>query len=416
MSATTNSRYSVEATVEAGRSDRHDAVVSTPLDARQLLWHAGNDGRFHPRSLEVHELDDKGKITRETPCQLEEGVLSWVVAGTLAKGAKRRYRIGFDSEDAPAMQKLGKNPFTDRVIITDMGKELLVSQNQTELARYQYRDVWKPFFYPLNGAHGSVVREIEREHPHQHGLYISYGGEDCLGVNIWSEVDTIRPPLGPAGKMVHETFEGINYGWVFGKFNQRLNYTKPDGYVFARELRTVRFYAPTPTTRIVDWTVTLQDPEDTGMRRVALACRVANSMRVRDQNIKSDDGMMGALRENPGRIENSTGGVGELASRGGNFQWLDFSGPVGEGWNGLALFEHPDNGADPGGFSCREYGVFTVGRPYPTDRTARDGAATFRYRAFVHSGTATEGRVAQAYADYAHPCRVVLQPEIKKAE
>lgn len=404
-------RYFVEATVEAGPANRADAIVFTPFDGRQLLWHAGNDTPFHPLSLEVFEIDEDGQPVRQVPAQLDEGVLTWIAQGELAAGGRRRYRIGFDGQDAPAMQSLGKPVFRDRVIVTDLGKELLVSQNTTELGRYRYRDVWKPFFYPLNGPHGSVVRGIESEHPHQHGLYLSYGGEDCLGVNIWSEVGTVRPPLGPAGKMLHDTFEWIEYGWVYGQFRQRLTYVKPDGHPFARELRTVRFYAPTADIRIVDWTVRLEEPADTGQRRVALACRVANSMRVRDQTQKSDDGMMGALREKPGRIENSAGGVGELASRGGAFNWLDFSGPVEEGWNGIALFDHPDN-PGPGAFSCREYGVFTVGRSYPTDRTARSGAALFRYRAYIHAGDATQGRVACAYEDYAHPCRVVLATEI----
>jgi hypothetical protein len=411
---TRKSRYAVTATVEAGPADRQDAIVATSLDFHQLLWHAGAEARFHPLSVEVQEVNKEGETGQIAPCQLDNGLLSWIVPGVLPAGARRRYRIGFDTEDAPAMQSLGKPVFRDRVILTDLGKELLVSQNQTELARYQYREVWKPFFYPLYGMHGSVVRGIESEHPHQHGLYISYGGEDCLGVNLWSEAATVRPPLGPAGKMVHETFEWIEYGWVYGQFRQRLIYTKPDGFPFARELRTVRFYAPTATTRLVDWTVRLEEPQDTGIRRVALACRVANTMRVRDQTQKSTDGLMGALRENPGRIENSSGGVGEVASRGGKFQWLDFSGPVEEGWNGIALFEHPNNPGDPGAFSCREYGLFTVGKPYPTDRTGRNGSATFRFRAFVHSGDAAEGRVAQAYTDYAFPCRVVVDSDIQK--
>lgn len=408
------SRYAVEAVVETGRADRQDPIVSAALDCQHLLWHAGNDGRFHPLSLEVFEVDDGGAPVGQVPAQVDGGAVVWIAKGALPAGEQRRYRIGFDSEESPAMQRLGKPVFKDRVILTDLGTELLVSQNRMELARYRYRDVWKPYFYPVNGPNGNVVRETEREHPHQHGIYISYGGEDCLGVNIWSEEESLRPPLGPSGKMAHDGFERIEYGWVYGQFTQRLTYLKPGGYPFARELRTVRIYAPNTRTRIIDWTLRLEDPADTGRRRVALACRVANEMRVRDLSQKSTDGMMGALRENPGRIENSEGGVGELASRGGAFSWLDFSGPVGEGWDGIALFKHPDNPGE-GGFSCREYGVFTTGHAYPTEGFARGGAAAFRYRAFVHEGDAKAGGVGMAYADYAHPCRATVGQEIHKA-
>ena len=408
------SRYAVDAMVEAGPADRTDAIVSVGLDCQQLLWHAGNEGRFHPLSLEVFEVDEEGTEVRQAPAQADGGRVTWIAQGALEAGEGRRYRIGFDSADAPSMQSLGKPVFVDRVILTDLGKELLVSQNQTELARYKYRDVWKPFFCPVFGSSGNVVRGIEREHPHQHGLYVSYGGEDCLGVNIWSEEEALRLPFGPAGKMVHEGFERIEYGWVYGQFRQRLSYQKPGGYPFAREFRTVRIYAPSAQTRVFDWTVRLEDPADTGNRRVALACRVANTIRMRDQTQKSPDGIPGAPMENGGRVENSEGGVGEQASRGKRVTWLDFSGPVEEGRDGVALFDHPDNPEGRGGMGCREYGVMTVGYSYPTEGFARGGSATFRFRAFVHPGDATEGGVAKAYADYAHPCRVTVGNEILK--
>lgn len=408
------SRYFVEAVVHSGPADRRDALVQTPLNPQNLLWHAGNSGRFDPRSLEVCEVD--GERLAPVPCQIEGEVVTWIAPGAFPAGTARRFRIGFDSEDAPAMQAFGKPVFKDRIIVTDLGSELLVSQNSQELARYRYRHPWKPYFYPVNGPHGNVVRDSEAEHPHHHGLYISYGGEDCLGVNIWSEEEGIRPPLGPAGRMAHRGFERIEYGWVYGHFTQKLEYLKPDGYPFAREWRTVRIYKPSPATLIIDWHLRVEDPADTGRRRIALACRVANSMRVRDLSKRSSDGLMGGLRERPGRLVNSAGGEGELACRGGRFTWLDFSGPVGDGWDGIALFDHPQNpGAlEPDAFTCREYGIFTVGHSYPAEGFARGGTAEFRYRAYIHEGDAAAGNVNAAYADFAYPCRVTLGSEIER--
>src|SRR5688500_18871940 len=99
------SRYAVEATVEAGRADRQDSIVTTAIDFRQLLWHAGNDGRFQPYLVEVHELDEQGQVQAAAPCQWDNGVVSWVVQGALPAGSRRRYRIGFDAEDAPALKQ-----------------------------------------------------------------------------------------------------------------------------------------------------------------------------------------------------------------------------------------------------------------------------------------------------------------------
>src|SRR5690242_586829 len=110
------SRYGVDAVVESGRADRRDAVVSVALDCQELLWHAGSDGRFHPLSLEVCEVGPDGELGPSTPAQVDGGFVTWIARGTMAPGERRRYRIGFDEEDAPAMRELGKPVFRDRVI------------------------------------------------------------------------------------------------------------------------------------------------------------------------------------------------------------------------------------------------------------------------------------------------------------
>jgi hypothetical protein len=406
------SRYYIDATVEAGKVERKDALVSTTIDLDQLLWYGGNDRRFHSSTLEVFEISNQGTIVRQVPSQEEEGKVTWIMPGLTPEAGKRYFRIGFDSVD---VARVGKANLQDRVVIFDLGKELLVSKNTQEICRYRYRDPWKPHFYPIYGPNGNVTSDRCSEegrlgHSHHHGLWLSYGSMDVpQGANIVTEEEEIIPRRGPAGRMVHDIFERIDYGWVYGLFSERLTYQKPDGTPFAREHRTIRIFAPDVDTRIIDWTVKIERPEDSGPRGIGFHCRVAPTMRIRDLSLPSPDDLLGAPRDKPGKIENAAGKVGERPCRGMRVPWTDFSGPVGKASNGIALFDHPSNPDFPERFGVREYGLLSIGRHYPCN----EPTVTLRYRAFVHRGDAAEGDIALAWDDYAHPCRVILGPEIK---
>jgi hypothetical protein len=171
---------------------------------------------------------------------------------------------------------------------------------------------------------------------------------------------------------------------------------------------------------MIDWQIRLEEPDDTGPREVKFSCRVADSLRIRDLGLeqqqpelkrnKSKNEPMGLLREQPGKIENAIGQLGEEEGRGSRTPWVDFSGPVESGWNGIAIFDHPNNLDFPIAAGVREYGLMSMTRPYPTTPEHRGGAVTFYYRAYVHRGDAAEGQVHLAWEDYAYPCQVVLSP------
>ncbi len=406
------SRYYIDAIVETGKVERKDALVSATVNFDQLLWYAGNERPFHRSTLEVFEISEEGKILRQVPCQQEDRKVTWVMVGHTSKGEKRHFRIGFDSVDAA---RIGKANLQDKVVIFDLGKELLVSRNTEEICRYRHRDPWKPHFYPIYGPNGNVVSdrcgdEGRLGHYHHHGLWLSYGNMDVPQAgNIVTEEERIVPRRGPAGRMIHDIFEKIEYGWVYGLFSERLTYQKPDGTPFAREHRTVRIFVPNLNTRIFDWTVRIEEPKDLGGRPISFHCRVAPTMRIRDLRLPSPDDLLGAPIDNPGKIENAAGKVGERQCRRMRVPWTDFSGPVEKGWNGIALFDHPSNPDFPKEFGVRDYGLLSITRPYPCN----EPIATFHYRAFVHRGDANEGEVALGWEDYAHPCRVILGPEIK---
>jgi hypothetical protein len=387
-------RFELELTAHTGPIERTDPVVEvTGLDLNNLLWNAGIDGHFDPYTLSLTGDDSAARL----PVQWQDGMLSMILYGTIPARETRKLGLSFDvlPWDQPAVMP-PKNVFTDRVVVTDLGCEVLFSKNDRELCRYKNRDEWKPFFYPVYGPDGNVVRDrtynAEGHHFH-HGLWLAYGSMDHNSVNLWCEDSRVLPRRGPTGRIVHETFERFTFGWVYGLIRERLKYCKPDGTPFTRELRTIRVYAPTPETQVIDWTIRLEEPHDTGRRGITFACRVAPSMRIEDRsrgwgNVKP--------MENPGKID-----------QGQDQPWVDYSGPVGDGWDGIALFDHPDNVGYPRQPGAKEYGSMSLGREYPQDDVHRGGAVDLRYRAYVHKGDAQEGRVEQAWHDYAHPCLVI---------
>lgn len=387
-------KLELDMSVHAGPAERMDAVVDVAgLDINNLLWHAGVDGHFDPFTLALLDAES----TAPLPVQWQDGLFSMILYGTIQKGGTRKLRLSFDvlpwGEDAAPPPK---NKFTDRVVVTDLGREVLFSKNEHELCRYKHRDEWKPYFFPINGPDGNVVRDriynAEGHHFH-HGLWLAYGSMDHNSVNLWCEDTRVLPRRGPTGRIVHQTFERFTFGWVYGLLRERLAYCRPDGEVFARELRTLRVYAPTPETQIIDWTIRLEEPQDTGRRGMTFACRVAPSMRLENRsggwsNVKP--------MEKPGKIVYGT-----------DQPWVDYSGPVGDGWNGIALFDHPCNIGYPRQPGAKEYGSMSVGREYPQDDVHRGGAVELRYRAYIHNGDAEQGRVEHAWHDYVHPCLVV---------
>ena len=70
----------------------------------------------------VQEIDSDGQIGEVVPHQWEGGHLYWIVPGETPAHTRRSFRIAFDSKSRPPP---GKNNFTDRVVLTDLGREIL---------------------------------------------------------------------------------------------------------------------------------------------------------------------------------------------------------------------------------------------------------------------------------------------------
>jgi hypothetical protein len=91
--------------------------------------------------------------------------------------------------------------------------------------------------------------------------------------------------------------------------------------------------------------------------------------------------------------------------RGGNGAPRPQRGPGNGPWNGIALFDHPQNDGYPGPIG--NYAVVQqITQAHYPPAGAPDGPFTFRHRVLVHDGDATAAGVGARAAEYGYDCEV----------
>lgn len=277
---------------------------------------------------------------------------------------------------------------TNGVIRVDFGGE--------PVSEYHFREVSRPFFYPLLGPDGVHLTRRwpqeempgeERDHPHHHALWWSHG--DANGVDFWSEAAN-------AGRTVHQYFterKGDSKRAVIGSRNR---WIAKDGRVIAEDERKTTFHAPTADSRIVDFEVTIfalgtnLTLGDT--KEGTFAIRLAESLRLK----RADKSRGGTILNSRGQRDDDTWGK--------RAEWCDYSGPIGNKTYGVTIFDHPSNPRYPTWWHVRDYGLFAA-NPFGVhdfekkqkgagDLVVPAGTSvTFKYRVLLHRGDASAEQV-----------------------
>ena len=245
-----------------------------------------------------------------------------------------------------------------------------------------------------------------KDHPHHRSVWISHG---CVnGWNNWSEEE------GHAWTRFRE-FEAVEGGPVYGRIVAISDWEGDASYrgehgsnQLVVERAEWTFYNTPSDVRIFDLTVTLTAPEidvlfgDTKEGGLA-SLRVAESMEVR-----ANEG---------GMIVNGYGGTNEDETWGKRAPWCHYSGPVNGKRVGIAIMDHPESFRHPVWWHGRDYGLMTA-NPFGwsyfyTDQSKRGNyvleaqqSLTGIYRYYIHAGSAQEGKVGEAYQDFANPPQV----------
>ncbi len=360
--------------VDAGSIDRNNDLIRFPFNPKDHFpdWQGGVS------TLAIAQTDADGSpLDTEIPAQFEPTIreLTWQT-GSLGAGESARYAI-----------RVADLPPNNRYAIEQKPAHLLITADNQVFARYNFLGVWKPYFWPLNGNYGTVVRGAGGgDHPHHTGLYLAYGGHGEGGsANIWSDWD--EPPYGPCGKMLHQRFIRLTAGPVYAEFVEDLIYVKGNGDQILTETRTARAWYADNGKRFLDITHETTPPLDIGDRQFLFVARMNPSMNLPDE----------------GHVENSEGQIGRQEVHHQRARWCDLGGTVGDGVNGLALFDHPENIEHPGLF-----GEIAVQQQMSILHHPPHDNVRLQFRAYVHEGITPEAEVESHYQCYANPPKVEI--------
>ena len=289
------------------------------------------------------------------------------------------------------------------VQITDLQDRLRIELNGRLFTEYYYKNVPRPFCYPLIGP-GELpmtrnwpmkdAPEEEHDHPHHRSVWFTHGAVN--GHDFWAEAKDF-------GKVVHEAFDEIKSGKDAGVIKSRNKWVAKDGSVVCTDERVLRIYNRPANERLFDMEITLHASNgqvtlgDT--KEGSMAVRLAETMRLK--------GKVGK-----GHIVNSEG-VRDGETWGKRAAWCDYYGPVNDKVVGIAIFDHPQNPRHPTWWHVRDYGLFAA-NPFgqhdfeklPNKEAGNlvipaGQSVTFRYRFYVHEGDEKQAKVAERYQQYA---------------
>lgn len=309
----------------------------------------------------------------------------------------------------PAVQE--PQPEIRGVRITELDGHLRVEMDGDVFAEYYYRDVPKPFLYPIFGP-GQVpltrsypmvqVPGEEESHPHHRSLWFTHGSVN--GHDFWLE----QPA---SGRIVHEKLIQIRPGRESGLVVTSNRWVTSRGAVLCTDTRSMSFHAISDTIRALDMEVTIHASEGDlvfgDSKEGSMAVRVAETMRVRRP---TSEGPASRTLER-GSILNSAG-ARDSEAWGKRAAWCAYYGPVEGRQMGIAVFDHPSNPRHPTWWHVRDYGLLAA-NPFGThdfeklsdahagDLSVPEGeSVTFRYRFLFFAGDPDQVDLGVLYAEY----------------
>src|SRR3989449_8802505 len=240
----------------------------------------------------------------------------------------------------------------DGVQITRLDDRLRIEINGELFSEYHFKDVSRPFLYPVIGPDGlpmtrdwpmKEANNEEHDHKHHRSLWFEHG--EMNGVDFWSE----EPK---AGRTVHEEFTEIKSGRDEGVIRSKDKYVAPDGKMVCTDDRTIRIYNR-PAERLFDYEVTVHasngDLVFGDTKEGMMSMRLNETMRLAPNKFNKG--------KPSGHIVNSEG-VRDDATWGKRANWVDYYVPVRGKTVGVAIFDHPQNPRHPTWWHVRDYGLF----------------------------------------------------------
>ena len=290
------------------------------------------------------------------------------------------------------------------VSVRDENGRVRVEINGALFTEYHYRDVPRPYCYPLIGP-GSLPMTRkwpmtnspgeEHDHPHHRSFWYAHGMVN--GQDLWSE----EPK---SGRTRHESFLKLTSGPREGIIESTNTWVGADGVALCSDVRKMTVYSTSPE-RVFDFEITLYasqgDVTFGDTKEGTMTLRLAESMRLTHKGNKPGKGHI-----------ITSAGVADGETWGKRADWVDYHGPVQDKEVGAAIFDYPKNPRHPTWWHVRDYGLFAA-NPFGVHdfekKPAHSGdflipagkTATFRYRFILHEGDEKAGRIAEQYKRFA---------------
>jgi hypothetical protein len=279
---------------------------------------------------------------------------------------------------------------------------------------------YRPYFAPnvapagrgdsnVSSMDGSQPKSITDDGPPDHTWHRSlwYACGDLNGVDFYLEPAAMQIGYGPHvgtgwGRIVHQGFDWVTSGPIWGGFQERVEWVAPDGQVLLDDVRRFRMYRLRGRVRL--WDIEAEFTPHGAAGAVTFGQTNENAlplMRVADILDEWDGGTMSL----------STGLTGSANCFGQRAEWADVSGPFARPPGrdaeifGIAMLDHPSNRNHPNAWFVRGYGPVGTNLPYfDGPLTLEPGETwTLRHRMYIHEGYAEDGDVAGRFDEYANP-------------
>ena len=241
-----------------------------------------------------------------------------------------------------------------------------------------------PFFFPVNSPSGATVTSMRNgQYPHHSSLF--FGCDKVNGGNYWQE----SLDRGQIISLQAQIAEATDNKLVI---TDECIWTRPDAEAPIKDLRNITITVPEDGIFQLDFAITLQ--------------------MLMDVTIEKTNHSLFSVRMDPdlavstgGTMVNAQGDKGEKATFGKASPWMDYYGPRGDGIEGIALLQHPENEWFPATWFTRDYGFISPTPMYWPEndefiKLKKGETVSLKYRVLVHKGDTEDAGIAQAYQQW----------------
>jgi len=443
--------------IHAGDRDRYDIPIRFECKSTDLFGDPSNlrkpnsfyyiDSGADLALLRDHHImlyEEGGKKAR-IPAQWEpkvdfnwetatgQGALVWLLDGKTPKGSSRKFRLVLKQG------LLASGPFSVKDINS---KSLLIKRGAQSVLQYNYGIINQvegqtnphdksSYIHPVWTPNGKIVTgDFSPEHIWQRGLYLAWEKAKFgdIETNFWelgdntgrTLIDDLMGPTVIEGPVFAEIVVH-NKGTVSGKTRFKeicvvrlYNQSNKDIWIFDLFFRQVPVDPNNPNQSPKE----IQKMELPKVYYGGMAFRGVSPEWLHRDFIARDEKQLLKFKNDTKWLPPDVSldiltseGYDRKSSNGTPARWIDYTGPLGDEWGGLVMFDHPSNQRYPTPLRVHPdmpYFCYAFAKNEPYTITS-EVPLNLTYRVYVHSRHPNKEVNEQIASDFVNPPKVVWQ-------